>query len=177
MAGIKHSDTTRASNLLKQWLLRYLSLVLETGADSTCFQAGSCSAAAQRCQGGQVHIEIVAFFQLPRSRRQPSLPRWEVVFDGSHIGGEKTDLMYCFVRPPPTQQLSSKKQVAKFQIFRISRPRPPQMPDKAIGFYLPIQAPARPGSLCAIWSTCGCCDRRRLSTSRRSPVTAAATSQ
>lgn len=100
MAGIKHSDTTRASNLLKQWLLRYLSLVLETGADSTCFQAGSCSAAAQRCQGGQVHIEIVAFFQLPRSRRQPSLPRWEVVFDGSHIGGEKTDLMYCFVPPP-----------------------------------------------------------------------------
>ena len=26
-------------------------------------------------------------------------PLGEVVMDGSHIGGEKTELMYCFVRP------------------------------------------------------------------------------
>lgn len=32
-------DPTRGSQLLKHWLLRYLALVSETGADSTCFQA------------------------------------------------------------------------------------------------------------------------------------------
>lgn len=39
VAGVAREEPMRVSKLLNQWMLRYLALVAETGADSACFQA------------------------------------------------------------------------------------------------------------------------------------------
>lgn len=77
------------------------------------------------------------------------------------MGGEKTELMYCYVRPHAAQTqatLASSVWHLPRHVLRSGRPRPRQMPDKDIGFYLPVQV--GPPSF-AVLSCCaggrGCC--------------------